>query len=809
MSRNIFYSCPFMFMFMFLAAGVLVGTSFVFPVFFSATMIGVFFILSIFLHHRREIFIMGLCVSLFFIGQFRANCIEADYRKAAEIISFGKKYEILGEVISFPKMKKVNKFSRDGYKYKTSFVTAVSEVKEKDKLKNFKGNVQVFLYTEQVPDLFRGDRVKLHTALNRSFTTSNPHQFSYSNYLKNREIYLVAYIKDENDINLLERENNLLYRILNESREQAARFITENIDNYKARAFLLAVIVGNRELLTLEMRDNFLKTGTVHVLAVSGLHIGIITMIIFVLLKLFFKQRKYIYGISIVIISLYAVVVGLRPSVLRALIMVSVFIFSRILGRQNSLLNSLFIAAVLVVLVHPYDLYSAGFLFSFTIVFFLITLTPLIGRSLIRESIVEDRYRQVKQKVVFFLSGCLVAQLAVIPIMLYYSNIFSVSSFFINIVLIPLMYPVLFTGFVFVVLGMLLPFLIPVLKPVTVFFSLLLINITDTVAASKSLYFHVAAFSFWGLVVYYTGLIFLLKKSLRKAGLFLIFAAITYVAVNHYLTLNRFKVSFLSVGHGEVTFINIPDNENALIDAGSMTFSDGGVSIISAFLKGEGVNRIDNLFVSHLHRDHYSAIFELTKNFDIKKIFLPDLGSNNYVSQNLLYAINALDADVVFLNTSTELPDSVKMFSVLSPPPDHISADNKYLYLNENSLVLLFSYKDIKGLFTGDIEKNGIQFLLSQPSIDIDFLKVPHHGGCDSYDPRFYMHYRPEIAVLFRDEKIKCQKLKDTFKKIDCTSFNTATDGSVSILKDKVGYSISAYKRSKKKTIKKPLIQKA
>lgn len=807
-NKNIFYSCPFLFLFSFLVTGILSGSYFSVPVCLEILFLCFSLCFILFSHKKRVFFVSGLCLALFFIGNGRANSIENGYNDAANLVSFAEKYKVWGQIVSFPSTKELNKRRNPVENFKTSFVINVSQVLDGNgSLLDFEGKVQIFLYTQDKPQFKLGDKLLLNTSLNRSFALSNPHQFDYRQYLKNKGIYLVAYIKDVKNISKI-AQGNICYRSVDFCKRKMIAVISQNVETETNQAFLAAVILGNRDLLTKEMRDDFLKTGTVHILAVSGLHLGIITMIIFFLLRLFLKQRKYIYATTLVIITFYAIVVGLRPSVLRALIMVAVFISARLLGRQNSLLNSLFIAGVLVLLINPYDVYSVGFLFSFIIVFFLITLTPQLGKSFLKEKIIEDRFYRAKRKFVFFLTGCLIAQAAVFPLVLYYNNLFSLSSFFINIILIPFMYPVLLTGFLFCFLGAFCPFALPLLKGPAVFFSSLLVGITNYSASFKELYFYVASFSFWALFVYYIGLGFLLRKSLRKIGLLLIFGFVFYVGLNHYLNNNNFKITFLSLGKGEATFIKVPDKENILIDAGSMTFSDGGAGIITAFLKGEGVNQIDNIFLSHLHSDHYSAVFELAKHFKIKRIFLPDIGKNEHISKKLIYDINMLADKISYVNTATEIPKELSFISVLSPPVKNITAENNYLYLNENSMVLHFSYQNFKGLFAGDIERKGIDFLLSNDVGEIDFIKVPHHGGIDSFSLELYNQYNPKVAVLFRDRKVNFKDLLLAFEKNGSLFFDTFSNGAVTITKDKNFYFIKAYKNAKTVKIKNPLTQK-
>lgn len=802
MNKNVFYNCPFVFLFIFLSLGIVVGKFFGYEsssYLFASALLFLFF--GVMFSKKKFIFILLLGGGLFFVGAYNAQNIENQVFKAKKIVSFSEKYNIAGEIVSFPKSKRRENVYEHRDEFKTSFVFKANEIKDKDgDVKDFKGKLQVFIYSEGKVNFKRGDNLILKSAVNLPFKPSNYHQFDYGKYLKHKKIPAVCYIKDITDVKKISG-GNVFYTFIENIREYFSIAIEDNIKDKKIRAFLSAVILGDQDMLENKMRDRFLKTGTIHVLAVSGLHLGIITMLVFFVLGFCFTKRNCIYIFTLLFIAGYALIVGLRPSVLRAFIMVAVFITARLIGRQNSLINTLFIAACFVLLINPYDMYSVGFLFSFTIVFFLITLTPKVSSYLLGKQEIANRFSPIKKKSIYFFSGCLVAQAAVFPLVLYYNNLFSLSSFFVNVVLIPLMYPILLLGFLLVFFGKIFPFLIPLFQYLTILFSSILIEITEIACSLKWSYFYVASFSYIALFAYYAGLIMVLKKRFRKLGVVLLLGFAVYVAWNHYYVTNKFRITFLSLAQGEATFINMPGKENILIDAGSMSFADGGAREISSFLKGEGINSIDNLFVSHLHSDHYKAIFDLKENFSIGRLFLPDIGKKDFISKKLLYDISQVASEIFYVNSKSNMPlDTIK---VLSPPLKQIAADTPYLYLNENSLVLLFCYKGLRGFFTGDIEQKGIDYLLQTQKLrDVDFVKVPHHGGADSFRKDFYDIVSPALAVIFRKDNAYFKDIEKSIKNSNGILVKTFSDGAIVITEKNHVFEVHTYKSKKRHIIK-------
>lgn len=260
----------------------------------------------------------------------------------------------------------------------------------------------------------------------------NPDDFDYVRYMYNQNFVGSVYISSDVYKRTGEVSSNLKY--------QALRCRQAILDFYKALdlketeyAVLSALTLGYQNELSDDLKQGFRTTGTVHVLSVSGLHVGIIYVMMTFLLGFVHRNSKY-YWIKLVLIILllwgYAFITGLPPSVVRASAMLSVFCVSEIVGRKSFSIHALFIAAFFMLLVNPFSLFDIGLQLSFMSVLSILYLHPKIS-GLIK---IENKYiRYIWQ--MFTLS--VVAQLATFPICLYYFGTFPTYFFIANLIIVP------------------------------------------------------------------------------------------------------------------------------------------------------------------------------------------------------------------------------------------------------------------------------------------------------------------------------------------------------------------------------------
>lgn len=278
-----------------------------------------------------------------------------------------------------------------------------------------------------------GDEFLLNGKIQPFRNLGNPDDFDYVRYMYNQgftgSVYLSSsdWIKtDESDLSLLSTALNIRQQFL---------------DFYKSLGFtdteysiLAALTLGYQDSLSDDLLEGFRTTGTVHVLSVSGLHVGIIYLLISFLLGFIRKGTKYYWAKPLLIIILlwsYAFITGLPVSVVRASLMLTVFCVAEIVGKKNYSMNALFVAAFFILLYNPFSLFDVSFQLSFMSVLAILYLHPkLSGLLTVKNKIVRNIWQ--------LLALSLVAQLATFPICLYYFGTFPTYFFLANLLIVPL-----------------------------------------------------------------------------------------------------------------------------------------------------------------------------------------------------------------------------------------------------------------------------------------------------------------------------------------------------------------------------------
>ena len=360
-------------------------------------------------------------VFLFFLGIFVVDL------KAVEMPELDSSQEIVyeGIIIEPPKEK-------------TKTIQCVVKIEaylDSTEWVNFSTNSVVYFQKDSISESFKyGDRIVFQGYLNEITNAGNPAEFNYKAFLKNKGIFTTSYSKNGEFIIL---EHNLGNPFIREAMK-----IRENLLNvYKEFGFqgqdfgvLSALTLGYRDEVDTETRQMFANTGAMHILAVSGLHVGIIFMILNNLLRFMDKKRNLMYLKSVIVIFslwLFASIAGLSPSVTRSALMFSMFVVGRMLMRTTSIYNIIFASAFILLLINPLDILSVGFQLSYAAVLSIVFLQPYIYKFFVFK-------RTIPDKTWALVSVSIAAQLGTMPIGLYYFHQFPNYFFLTNILVIPL-----------------------------------------------------------------------------------------------------------------------------------------------------------------------------------------------------------------------------------------------------------------------------------------------------------------------------------------------------------------------------------
>ncbi len=384
-------------------------------------------------------FMLGIFISSFFTGMLMQKRIDQKQR-LNHYTHFIKK----GTVNSF-QLEIINHL-KDTEKYQNYLAKVISinnyPVNGKILIKKKKNSEKLFA-GQQIEGLINIEDLK---EINKAM---NPFSYDYRKFMNRKGIYHQIYLQTT-AYTLKKQSNRLSPYYWGQKWKDKIRnvFIKNGLKGHNLQ-LASSLILGERQLLDPEIARDFQKAGTIHVLAISGLHIGILLLFlnfIFGFLKRRGKLKIYLF-ITILLLWIYAFITGFSPSVIRAVIMFSFLQIALQLRKKSSIYNSLFTAAFFMILFKPGIIYEVGFQLSLLAVLGIISFYPLFSKPI-------KKWKQPWKWVgdLFFVS--LSAQLAILPLSLYYFHQFPVFFWLANLVVIPLLFLILFLGFSLVLLGL-------------------------------------------------------------------------------------------------------------------------------------------------------------------------------------------------------------------------------------------------------------------------------------------------------------------------------------------------------------------
>ncbi|GGJ83556.1 DNA internalization-related competence protein ComEC/Rec2 [Lentibacillus kapialis] len=564
----------------------------------------------------------------------------------------------------------------------------------------------------------------------------NPGQFDYQKYLLQQGITYQVIIGSLED---LECSGSSFLNNIYQLRSDFIQFIRNEISPSTA-AWLNALVLGDDTQISDSTTELFRRWNLSHVLAISGLHVGLLVgLLYFLLVKMTILTKEKAQWVVISLLPLYAVIAGGEPSVIRASAMVVLFMVANKMNWKFSVTDVLSIVFITLILWDPYILYHIGFQLSFAV-----TLGLLLSKKWLAQS---NGWFFTILKISF------VSQMIILPLQVEYFFTFQPLSILLNLVVVPY-----FTMFVIPLM-----FLMLLTAPLSGFLILcidwLFIHIHDLFmmviqAIDQTLYFPwvIGSFPLAGSLVYYALLLIFLGKmeTERQNHAFLygiyLTLLLTILVVRPYFSPTG-TVAMLDIGQGEAIVLELPYRQGViLIDAGAeMSFEHNAISdevfkqIIRPYLYSRGISKVDAAFISHEDIDHMGSLQYIIKSKMLNAVIV----SEYYTFSDQLNA-ELMDSSTAIIRTSPNesLTIGDHTFHVLAPGRDKAST-------NENSLVLYTTMGGKKWLFTGDIGSETERDLIEEyPALQADVLKVAHHGSNNSTDQQFLKRIQPAYGLI-------------------------------------------------------------
>lgn len=736
-------------------------TAFSFLPFFPISLSFLSLSVTIFLliKHHEHIKYAVLIIFMFAFGMFYSFL---SHGSPPEVIFPDEEVFVEGTVSDVPEMS-------DG---KVRFTLSDVEVNGKD----LPGKVRFYMFQEQFEkgimeySLSPGDRAGVLSVLREPSLFRNPGVYAYD--LRKEGITAVGYVKRMRSVTA--RGSGLLGR-----KRQLLGEIISNSLSKEAASLHRAIVPGLKGSIDTGTREAFSAAGLAHLLSISGTHFGLLAFMIFQSVKLLVKAMPsaclvrmtlYITPSQIAVITtlpvlfLYAAISGASIPTVRSLIMVVIYMLALFLGRKGQWLNSLSIAALIILLWQPKALFELSFLLSFIAVLSIGFVLEERGK---RQEVIDNgseeetkttENRQQKlitiiyEKVKTGIMMTVAAVMGTAPITAVVFKQFPLIAPLTNLLVTPVVCFVIlplgfFTGFCALLLD--LPFM--PLNGITDKVTGLALEFVRMFSALPCAGFRVHDPPAIMTLCYYLSLLLICKRGLRsryKWELAPLLVIMAWYSIIPYQKGSELKATFLDVGQGEAVQIDLPDKKVMLIDGGTER-PDTGRMAVAPFLWSRGIRTIDYLVLTHQHADHSGGLNYILEHFEVGELWLN--GRPAYEAEILFRKIERYGIPFRLLKRGDVL--NAEQYTVQAfHPYDEFqahSARGGFSNQNSDSIVLKIESNGLSFLFTGDIEEEAEWDLLQLGKhLKSDIIKVPHHGGRTSSSADFIHTVKPRLAVI-------------------------------------------------------------
>jgi competence protein ComEC len=619
-------------------------------------------ILSAMIRKSRLIFDTVLLFSLFLLGILVMNFYIYPHRGTNHISNFlgSERTSVEGVVCDNPQVTPE----------KTELVVSASRILLNGRYLPVSG--RVLLNIRGACSFRYGDYIRFQSRLRLPRNFGNPGGFDYAKYLLLRGILVRAFVNDAAGIVILRRETgNPLRTRLEHFRDLLRESILKTAPGTEGK-IIQAMILGDQKEIPREVMEKFNRTGTTHIIAISGFNIGIVAVFSLYVITLILKSSQYfllrwnVTSIStlltILVVILYTFIAGSGISVVRASIMVVLFMFAILINRERDLYNTLALAALSILIVAPYSLFDISFQLSFVAVTALLFLMPRLtallpsptlpeASNMTREEwLIRQGKKALRNGIIFFFAS-LSATLGTLPLILLYFNRLSLVTLAANVIVVPILGVIAIPLCLFIVLAV--PISIP-LADVIIRISAVLVNISlslvDSLAALPWASVYVSTPTLLEIGVFYLLLIsigFWLDRLNRKAEdmspgtivllrkiipVFLVFFVVVDGAWLYLRGQQRGNLTLtaIDVGQGSAILVRFPGGKRLLVDGGGFfddTF-DVGKYVVAPFLWKERISRIDTVVLTHPHPDHLQGLKFIVENFHVSEVWTNGAGSD-------------------------------------------------------------------------------------------------------------------------------------------------------------------------------------
>jgi competence protein ComEC len=690
-------------------------------------------------------------------------------------------------------------FERDGTeRWRTLAHIKVDAISRNEQWTSAYGEIIVTTPDILADQFYNGQRVQIQGVIRRPQNALAPGLFDYRSHLKTLGIHYQLAVASTNDWQLLSASGELPWsaRFAPWARDVLARGLAH--DRYVE--LLWAMTLGWKTALTGEVSEPFMRSGTMHVFAISGLHIALIAAILVATLKLFRLRRPTCAWIVIPLIWAYTGATGWQASAIRSTIMSSVIIFGWCLRRPSHLLNSLMAAGFFILVWDPLQLFQAGFQLSFFVVLSLALLSPALDglrkRMLEPDPFLAPEFRtrlwrwrnSAAHYVVASFAVSLAAWLGSLPLIASYFHLLTPITLVANMIVVPLSSGALACNLATLVIGPLCPAAAELFNHCAWFFMVLMVKVSEWAAAFRPGVFHVKMFSLLDLTVYYAVLMAVFSGwllHLRKWAAGVMVAAVVPLAVTNW-SRTESSITILPLSGGAAVYID--HGEQWLLDCGNL---QDGRHITKPFLQSQGIDRLPHLLLTHGDVRHVEAAPLIHEIFAARNVYLSPVRfrSPAYRLVQEYFRSNNIPIKTVVAG------DRVGIWQILHP-----DEDTKFPQADDNPLVLFGTIHNQRVLLLSDLGAAGQNALLERyPDLQADIVVTGLPRESDPIADGFLDVVQPK-AIIVADAEFPAYerasaRLRARLAKRSTPVIYTSDAGAATITFSKTGYAIKTMNR--------------
>ena len=607
----------------------------------------------------------------------------------------------------------------------TGIVTTIVKKENSFKL-TIKGKEKLIVYISNIENIELGDKVVVKGKYTLPKKATIPNNFDYQKYLYNNHIFYIMYAEE---LKIIKKNQNITFKI--------KKYILDKTSNYTNNGYLNAFIIGDKT--DLEFYETYQNNGISHLFALSGMHISMLSLIIYKLVNKF-KHKDLIV---IMFLLFYITLTNFSASILRTIIFFIILKLNKKLDLNISTKNTLLITLFIIMIYNPLIVFDIGFQYSGLVTFGLI---------------VSTKYYKKNYFYNLFITS-FIALLFSVPITLYNNYELNLLSILNNLINVPL---ITFVIYPLSLLTFLLKFLEPIYN-----LTINLLEFINNISSIFSLNIIVPKVHIIFYLIYYL-LIYLYIESNNKKYILIACLYLLSFKLKPFIDRNNY-VYYLDVGQGDSSLI-IYNDIVVMNDTGGTSNYDVSSGCIK-LLKSLGYSHIDYLILTHGDFDHMGETINLVKNFKVEKVIF-NCGPHNDLEKELIKVLDK--KKIKYYSCINELNiDKNKLYFLQTK-----EYDNE----NDNSNVIYTELNGYKFLFTGDASITTEKEILNKYNLpDIDVLKVGHHGSKTSSGKEFIDEINPKYSIISvgKNNRYGHPNKEVIDNLIDSKIYRTDQDGSI------------------------------